>query len=269
MNYEPLRVTAHLSGSIIFDRPQPFDGILSAAIIESPPLRKKYRNHVRTFWRAVKRFEDRGHSHSRAIAMTERLWRWRGWKIPPRHFLPLAVWGHGLIHQVWVYCASWMVYDELARGLTYFNSHFDVELAERLLSPGKTPKIQTGKGEYKSEHIPFLRRVVDKAVWYVYGDAEAIEEILATVPAIAKKRNRGYGTVQHWQIEPMARDESIFNADGYLMRPVPLELLDKKKVFGEWQMAFTTFRPPYWSSRWVARCAVGGMVSAIHPMNEE
>jgi hypothetical protein len=250
MSYESLKVTAFLNNPVILDRNQPLDGILSAAIIESPVLRKKYFNEVRRFKRNVEKY-------GRADA--EAFWREKGWEIPQEHFLPLAVWGHGGDHGLWVYCSSWALYDEQARGIVHFNHHFDAELAERVLaSPARSRKIQTGKGEFKSEHIPFQYRVMEMMTWFVEGDAGAIREVLAGVRAIAKKRNRGFGSVRRWTVEPLDEACAVFTLQGILMRPVPVDLLNRLNVVGEFEYAFTTYRPPYWDGRYVARCAVAG-----------
>jgi len=248
--YEALKVTAWLEGAVILDRNPPLDGVLSAAIIESPRWRKKHFKEVRRFKRNVTKYgrED-----------AEAFWKEQGWEVPQKHFVPLAVWGHGHGHGLWVYCSSWALYDEQARGIMHFNHRFDAELAERVITPPrKSKKIQTGKGEFKSEHIPFQYRVMEKITWHVRGDAEVILEVLSEVRAIAKKRNRGYGGVLKWTVENVEDDWSVFTPNGELMRPVPVDLLMAMEVEGEFEYAFTTYRPPYWDGRWVARCAVRG-----------
>jgi len=250
--YEPLKVTAWLGAPIILDRNQPLDGILAATIIESPPLRRKYFNEVRRFQRNVRKY---GRENAEAW------WQKHGWEIPQEHFVPLAVWGHGKEHGLWVYCSSWAIYDEWARGVTYFNHRFDAELAERVIAPpSKSKKIQTGKGEFKSEHIPFRYRVMEKITWYVRGDGDALEEILVAVRSVGKKRLRGYGDVVRWSVEPVDSDDSVISSTGMVMRPIPVELLDLQSVQGEFQYAFTTYRPPYWDKRYATKCAVGGRV---------
>ena len=247
-DYEPLKVVAELRDPVILDRMQPLDGILAATIIETPRLRERDR-HYRHFRRNVAKYgrED-----------AENYWRAHGWEIPLRpHFLPLALWGHGIDHGLWVYCSSWAFTDEMVEsGVTYFNHHFDIELAERFLPP-KQRKIPTGKSEFKSEHIPLQYVTVERLMWYVLGIKRETEDVLSVTYAIAKKRNRGYGGIRRWSVESTATDSSVFSS-GKLARPIPSELLEKQGITGQFQYAWTTYRPPYWDGRYVARCAVAG-----------
>lgn len=248
-DYEPLRVTAELKDPIILDRNQPLDGILGATIIESPDLRQRDR-YYRNFRRSLAR---------RGREATLALWAERGWDVPTRpHFVPLALWGHGNGHGLWVYCSSWAIPGDVAEfGLAHFSHQFDAELAERTMEPVRG-KIQTRKGEYKSEHIPFQYMTVGKLTWYVDGVRSEIEEILSATYAIGKKRNRGYGGVARWSVEE-GEDWSVFTPEGELMRPVPCDLLEQYGISGEFRYSFTTYRPPYWDLRYAARCAVSGV----------
>jgi len=248
---EPLLVTAWLRDPIILDRNQPLDGILAATIIETPELREKDR-HYRHFRRNVGKY---GEASARAY------WASKGWELPAHpYFIPLKVWGMGHGHGLWVYCSSWATVQGES-GVTYFNSHFDIELAERFHLRGK---VSTGKGELKSEHIPLQYTVTEKLSWYVLGWKEEIEKILSVTYALAKKRNRGYGGVRKWTVESVEEDMSVIAPDGQIMRPIPLTLLEKMNLRGNFQLAWTTYRPPYWDGRYVARCAVGGKVDRMN-----
>lgn len=85
--FEPLVVRAELMAPVMFDRWQPLDGVLGAAIIEDPELRQRSRRQ-RTCRRIL---ADRG--LEAAKAHFER----KGWELPEtrEHFVPLAVWGLG------------------------------------------------------------------------------------------------------------------------------------------------------------------------------
>lgn len=252
-DYQNLKVTAWLRDPLICDRLQPLDGILGAASVEDPDLRQRSRQY-RTYRRMVD-------AHGRD--KTHRIFQEKGWYIPPArgHFLPLDVWGHGVISGVWVYCASSAIPGQvLERGLAYINHYLDADLLNQYVEPGKK-KILTGKGEFKSEHIPFQTLTTESLTWFVRGIRPEIEEALSITYAVAKKRNRGYGGVRKWEIEEIDADHSVFTPAGTLMRPIPCTLLDRLVVPGNYQYAYTAYRPPYWDLRYACRCAVSGQRS--------
>ena len=123
MSYEPLIVQAEMMSPVMFDRWQPLDGILAAAIIEDPEFRKRSR-HYRTYRRMLKR---------RGREETHRIFAENGWDIPDQggHFLPLAVWGHGQAHGLWVYCSSWAIPAEYEHDLIHFTRRVNFEQVDR------------------------------------------------------------------------------------------------------------------------------------------
>jgi len=245
--YEALVVRAELMAPVIFDRWQPLDGILAAAIIEDPELRQVSRRR-RTYRRVMK---DHGEEAAR------RYFEERGWALPSgkTHFVPLAVWGHGGEHGLWVYCSSWAIPGEYERDVVHFTKRVNFEQVERWVRPQRK-RVYTAKKEFASKYLPFQTVVTESLTWYVKGLRKEIEEALGTVRSIGKKRRRGYGVVRRWRVEAREEDWSVFGPGGALMRPVPGELLERMGVEGEFEYAFTTYRPPYWEGRWVARCAV-------------
>jgi len=249
--YKNLVVRAELMAPVIFDRWQPLDGILASAIIEDPEYRERSR-HRRNYRRMLKR-----HGKEK----THRIFKEKGWKIPSDdgHFLPLAVWGHGQEHGLWVYCSSWAIPAEYEYDLVHFTRRINFEQVNRYVKP-QHKRIYTAKKEFASKYLPFQTIITDSLIWYVQGIKEEIEGILTVIGSIGKKRRRGYGRVRGWTVEEEGEDRSVFTSDGELMRPVPAELLGLMGLQGEFEYAFTTYRPPYWDGRYAARCAVKGQL---------
>ena len=252
MSYIPLVVRASLMAPVIFDRPQPLDGIIAAAVIENPVLRERSR-HAR-FWRRL--IGDRGRDGARAYFQS------KGWPIPANdgHFVPLAVWGHGVISGMWVYASSWAMFEgEHERALVHFNKRLNTLQVLDLMDPSAMPRrVYTGKGEFKNIRLVFEATSVDTLVWHLCGDLDALQDILPLVHSVGKKRRRGYGVVRRWTITPEDTDRSVFDESGNLMRPVPVDLLRAMRVKGEFEVAYTSYRAPYWDPRYATRCAVSG-----------
>ncbi len=250
-DYVPLRVTARLMAPVIIDRQMPLDGLLGAIIITDPEFRRKDRE-ARRWRRAVAKY---------GVEDSKRFFREQGWPIPApghEHFVPLAVWGHGKGHGVWVYCSSWaMPGDDAEQGTVFFNKRLDIKAMTDWIEPRRT-RIETGKGELKNAHVPFLYTVTETLTWYALGLKTEIERLLDLTYAIGKKRARGFGEVRAWEVEQIEADSSVFDPDGNLMRPIPAMLLEEMNVRGEFKYSYTTYRPPYWEPRWVAKCAVAG-----------
>jgi len=246
--YESLIVRAELMSPVALDRWQPLDGILGATIIEDPELRQRDRL-VRRWRRGVRKYGRAG---------TLRYFHEQGWEVPDRlHFMPLAVWGHGENHSLWVYRSSWAIPGEYEHDLVHLAKRVDFEQVDRYVKT-RHKRVYTAKGEFASKYIPLQTVVTDALTWYVRGNYDDLQEMLPLVRSIAKKRRRGYGLVRRWTVERTEHDLSVFSPDGALMRPVPINLLNKLGINGEFQREFTTYRPPYWDGRYATLCAVSG-----------
>ena len=246
-SYENLVVRADLMSPVILDRWLMLDGILAAAVIEDPDHRQRSR-YYRNYRRMVKRH---------GLEETRRIFKEKGWEIPVAggHFLPLAVWGHGHKHGLWVYCSSWAIPGEYEHDLVHFSRRLNFEQVDQWVEP-RQKRVYTGKGEFAAKWMPFQTMVTEYLTWYVRGLRDEIESVLVNVHSIAKKRRRGYGVVRQWTVEESENDYSVFGPGGKLMRPVPARLLETLGVQGEFEYALTTYRPPYWDARYVARCAI-------------
>lgn len=262
--YQPLKVTVKLRSQVMIDRWQPLDGILGATVIEDPELRERKRQAARYHFYKVNcekwgRAETDEWYTSHVDHKTGKLKYgyipqpiWNG------HSLPLATWGHGVEHMLWVYRSSRAFpVGEYERDVVHFTKRLDWLAAQDLVKPVDR-KINIGKGEFVAKYLPYQTLAVDALEWYVCGLRDEIEAILDVIYSIGKKRRRGYGFVKQWCVEPVERDLSVFTPDGELMRPVPAELLERMDVTGDFEYSFCTFRPPYWKTQFAARCAVGG-----------
>lgn len=249
-NYEPLEITCHLRQPVILSYPMPLDGIVQAEIITNIDQRELSRR--RRFWRRC--VQDRGEDGARAYFAE------RGFEVPGDggHFGPFAVWGHGRAHGLWVYASSFAQIEDGQRGSTYFTKRLNVSQILDWVTIREGMRLETNKGEFKSEYIIVETTVTDCLRWYVNADRLRLEGILHGIYSIGKKRRRGFGEVRKWDINPVPRDYSIFNVDGYLMRAVPARLLEKLGITGDFAYQYTTYRPPYHSPRYAEKCAVSG-----------
>lgn len=244
--YAPLSISATLKSPLIVNDYMPLDAILGSLSINSPEQRKKSIE-----WQRFKRNADKY-----GIEDAKNFYRSIGKEIPSQaHFMPLAVFGHGVEHAVWVYCASAVIFEKVANDTIYFNKRHDILQLSDWLEDGHK-RIETGKGEFKNEHIPFFATIAEKLMWYVCGERAEIENLLDAAYEIGKKRRRGMGNISAWTIEDIEKDKSIIDDDGNIMRPVPMKLLSALGISGKWRSAYTAYKPPYHEGRFVERCAV-------------
>ena len=163
--------------------------------------------------------------------------------------LPLALRGQGE-QRYWA--ASWVKVERVATG--YFYSawvrsfpHFE---ASRRLSEQRT--IVTSKGPYKLYHTPIHAVIIPSLVWYAVGDKEEVFRLLETyIHAVGKKIAHGWGWLKqigdgydddpHWLVEEVEHDHSEYDADGHLMRGLPVERVADGGV-AHWY----AIRPPYY-----------------------
>lgn len=258
MRYTPLRITAELAAPVILPwHGFPLDGVLMATVIETPELRARQRMAKR--WRLFNQYASRN-GYERELS----IYRQRYGKDPENvwygHALPLAVWSHGALPDVWVYASSsTLILDVSSQDTIAFTRRFDVDMALQYMTGENTPnRIAIGKGEFKAHYLEFTITSTRELTWYVCGIHDEIERILFYVHSIGKKRRRGYGVVKRWRLEPCMNDESVWSAEGELRRPVPVQLLTALRIQGEFVESFCTYRPPYHDLRFAAFCAVSG-----------
>ena len=253
---EPLTVTAELGSALAVTRPHDlsldgilayemlhtaFDGDLSCLPnIREAPLFCRLPLAIQGIPVMVARVRD---------------WRW-GRALRP---------DDDLIDQPWWYAVSTpRLIDTVASGTDYWNKRFDTQHVRHLDDDVKTVVIE--KGTFKAYH-QMLPTVTCRAVqWSVMGDREVLAQVLASVDYLSKKRSYGYGAVLRWQVEPVSQDESLWEADGTLARPVPLNALVALGLtdmsHDAWHKlpgrAYIAYRAPQWLDCNQAFCLIGG-----------
>lgn len=244
---QPLQITAHLAGSIALARSADLalDGILAAQV-----LRHHYGNDFYTlpdpkehlcFARLPLALRGKP---SEAIAQAE---------------TGFVLWDAATRQRdesLWYWACSAAQIDIKARDTHYWNKRFDTQaaLSDHIDFAGRVEKIIIEQGQYKAYHMPLPLLVTDKIVWYVNGDAEAIESLLSGVSAIGKKRVQGNGYVLRWQIEETEEDWSEW-CDDQLMRPIPGPLFDQSRATPH-DIQYIAFRAPQWHLLNQAMCVV-------------
>lgn len=257
MRYQPGVVRATFASGVAVDQFCTLDGLLGGLIVRTPEFRTASRDRRR--WQRY--VTDRGRAGALALYAAN------GWQVPDdAHFLPLAVWGHGLRHSLWVYASSIAVPDEPWEFDTvYWNRRTDGgELLEQVEADGLPTRVELGKGPYKAYHQPLPLIVTAALTWHICGDLVRVRELLTDAPYIGKKRSQGYGRVSQWTVTPEADDRSVWDGNA-LQRPIPSELLVAAGVFGDFDTGYYAYRPPYHDARNQALCAMRGTRDAQIP----
>lgn len=181
--------------------------------------------------------------------------------------LPLATWecdlGEGFGYdcrllnangKLWGWCASAVVAEWEKYGKCEYRRKPNNRMYAELYT-GNT--INTGSGSAKAYDIALPTRTPRgyELVWYAVGDKKRVIELLSLVPAVGKKVNTGYGTVEEWIVQEISDDISIVDR-GVLMRTIPVHLFDQLGLHGHSTMKEAAFRPPYTHSSRIAMCMV-------------
>ena len=86
--------------------------------------------------------------------------------------------------------------------------------------------------------------------WYVEGDGDRIQQLLAPVQFIGKRRASGFGQVERWEFEPDYLD-GIEGPFGEPLRPVPQDMFKGDKSL---PVVDAAWRPAYWRVEHRAAC---------------
>lgn len=143
----------------------------------------------------------------------------------------------------------------------HFNTRIDTEAIQHAMERGeielgRTTKVQTNSGQYKSMHAPLYIEDVDALVWYAVGDGDRIRELLEShVHHVGKKRNTGHGAVTHWDVEPWdgPPDRWLWREPDVPARAIPVEMLGREWVGAT---AWMSVIPPYWITGREQLCAI-------------
>ena len=108
---------------------------------------------------------------------------------------------------------------------------------------------QRDAGNILNQYLVKTSPVVE---WHAVGNAEAVLEVLRSVPFIGKKRTAGYGEVGEWSI----LDSDLDGLVGYAnepLRPIPVERWPQG---GDWVPEEAAWKAPYWEVRNRTKCYV-------------
>lgn len=148
----------------------------------------------------------------------------------------------------WFYKCSFAQWPEpYTDDFAYWNKRTDIEAAEQYAN---VDSIEIGKGETKNYRVTIPYRSSPLMRWFCVGDEDAIADLLTEVVCIGKKAAHGWGYVLEWSIKRMKSDYSIFDAEGFPTRAVPLGYLTEKSGGYpiDWPIANRGYRPPYWAN---------------------
>lgn len=142
-----------------------------------------------------------------------------------------------------------------ARETRFVHRRFPLHEAQ-LLGDSKLRRVRIGAGACKSYRIPgdVAWADGDAIRWWCVGDGSAIEEQLADIRYLGRRRAVGRGIVHRWAVDPCEAWGEGFPIvrDGHPMRPLPADwpgLIDPP-------MGYHTLSPPYWDHTAEVLCAV-------------
>ena len=242
---QPLKIMAHVAGSIALARPQDLalDGILAAQV-----LRRHYGNDF---------YSLPNPSEHLQFARLPLEMRGRPADEIARAKTGYVLWDAATRQKdesLWYWACSSAQIEVKARDTQYWNKRFDTQaaLSDHIDFAGKREKILIEQGQFKAYHMPLPTLVTDRVVWYASGDAEQVASLLIGVSGLGKKRVQGNGAVLRWEIEPMDEDWSEWRA-GQLMRAIPGPLIDTERV-RPLALEYIAFREPQWHPLNQAMC---------------
>lgn len=133
------------------------------------------------------------------------------------------------------------------RRLRHVHRRFPVGQAQAL--GREIGRVLITAGPAKSYRIPVeaLHLVDDRITWQCIGDRERIEDLIADVTHLGKKRNVGGGRVRTWTVEPCA--EAPMTIEGAPLRALPGDTsgIDPERA----RLAQSRLTYPYW--QWTGR----------------
>ncbi len=129
--------------------------------------------------------------------------------------LPLLRLGEG---DDWYYACSSPIPSSGLEHIGYTHKRFDDQLAPYYLEPPRRRTVNTASGRYKNYRMPHSRVVAASVTWHCVGEEGPIEELLADIEAIGKRRGSGHGRVVRWDVGPGTEETERLAREH---RPVP------------------------------------------------
>lgn len=221
MKYEPIKITAHMAGSICGDPPM-LDALLEFVMAFHAPSIAKARGRNITI-------------HPRGQPVTE------------IGTLPIGV-ARATVDGLPVPCCSSPIFSEpLWEGTAHVHKRWGDD--RDALDPSRRGVISTTSGALKGYRLPFRLRFFEKIVWFAVGNAAYIRRRLKKVVYLGKKTAYGHGRVLGWVVEPHSCDLSWFaESEGkrVLMRPLPFSDLLRVGNLAGFRQDYGSPCPPYW-----------------------
>lgn len=224
MQMQPIKITATLeSGICTNDAAIPLDGILMAAALQSeygPDWQSVLPDpNIELVYPQVMPLEKREHQSE------------------------------------WYYACSFARHTPLAETVQYWHKRTRLQYLE-MASFGKKGKLDLGSGPYRNYRMPLQTIVTPEVTWYAFGDLDTVAVSLSQIDFIGKKRAYGNGGVIEWKVETIGEDYSE-QKDGKRTRAVPLgKDASESDILKYGQVAFRSFRPPYWHRENFGWCLV-------------
>ncbi len=124
----------------------------------------------------------------------------------------------------WWYLCSLPIYDRRAEHLAYYHRRFDAVPAAKYTD--KKGKVETRCAPYKATRQNIQLIVCGSVSWHVVGDKCAIEQLLENCHAIGAKKGSGYGRVKKWEL---SAGDPVLAAR---FRPVPESFAQQNTIHG-------------------------------------
>lgn len=171
--------------------------------------------------------------------------------VPPAELdLPLAR-CHDSTSEVWHWAATFAWPEDETPGphVQYWSARPDQQALGQLTS-ALPAHVSERQGRYRSHVMPLPLTIARCMTWRAVGDPAAIDELLAGIITIGKKRAAGNGHVLEWSVRPDpdadAWEYSHLHPDGSLGRTAPPGCLTERMAsIATGGRAVMGLRPPY------------------------
>lgn len=134
-------------------------------------------------------------------------------------------------------CSASILVGEGLAGVAYGTTTAVRAVTARDLARIATPKGSPSRIGHMSPYRNRMRDYqtlsgVDRMMWQVLGDPDAVLRMLDQVPGIGAMRSRGYGRVSSWEILECAADAGDVGwfAENRILRVLPLSIVDGRGV---------------------------------------
>jgi hypothetical protein len=146
----------------------------------------------------------------------------------------------------WAATCSWPDPAPIQPDVHYWTSRVDHRSLEHLTAA--LPKVISDRqGRWKAHRMPLITYPCRTLTWSAVGDPDQIRALLATIPAIGKKRSQGEGQVLAWDVSPAPHLDAFTAAHltptGELGRPVPPACLIDRHIATS-GLGLAAIRPP-------------------------